>query len=131
MFLWFLGTLQIILGVRVISRLLRSVDKVKIKIATVQPSKHISIILTILNETARIKTCLYSHVTQSNAVAEILVVDEDSNDSTQAIVESYGLQHQRVQLIDASPVPYDWAGKTWGLYVGLKNTDPRSHWVLF
>jgi len=131
MFLWFLGTLQIILGVHVILRLFRSVGGVRIEVAAARPSERVSIILPVLNETARIKACLDSLVTQSDAVAEILVVDGGSNDGTQAIVESYRLQDRRVRLIVASPVPYNWAGKTWGLYVGLKNTDPRSHWVLF
>src|SRR5262244_1332656 len=131
MFLWFLGTLQIILGVHVILRLFRSVGGVRIEVAAARPSERVSIILPVLNETARIKACLDSLVTQSDAVAEILVVDGGSNDGTQAIVESYRLQDRRVRLIVASPVPYNWAGKTWGLYVGLRNTDPRSHWVLF
>jgi dolichol-phosphate mannosyltransferase len=131
MVLWFLGALQIILGARVILRLIRSVGGVRIEAATARPSERVSIILPVLNETARIKACLDSLVSQSDAVAEILVVDGGSSDGTQAIVESYGLQDRRVRLIDASPVPCDWAGKTWGLYVGLKNTDPRSHWVLF
>ena len=67
---------------------------------------------------------------QSEAVAEILVVDGGSSDGTQSIVESYGSRDRRVRLIDASPVPWDWTGKAWGLYVGLKNTDRRSDWVL-
>ena len=32
----------------------------------------------------------------------------------------------RVRLVDASPVPGDWTGKTWGLYLGFKNSDARS-----
>src|SRR5262245_12345691 len=131
MVLWFLGTLQIILGVRFILRLLRSIGGVRIGVATALRSERVRIILPVLNETARIKACLDSLVTQSDAVAEILVVDGGSSDGTQAIVESYGLRDRRVRLIDASPVPSDWAGKTWGLYKGLKSTDPRSRWVLF
>src|SRR4029453_1932711 len=109
MVLWFLGALQVILGARVILRLIRSVGGVRIEAATARPSERVTIILPVLNETARIKACLDSLVTQSDAVAEILVVDGGSSDGTQAIVESYGLQDRRVRLIDASPVPYDWA----------------------
>jgi dolichol-phosphate mannosyltransferase len=131
MLFWFLGALQIILGVRVILRLIRSGGGVRIDAATAPPSERLSIIVPVLNETARINPCLDSLVTQSESVAEILVVDGGSSDGTQAIVESYGLHDRRVRLIDASPVPSDRAGKTWGLYVGLKNTDPGSRWVLF
>ena len=38
---------------------------------------------------------------------------------------------RRVRLIDASPVPGDWTGKTWGLYAGFEEQPMLSHeWVL-
>ena len=82
MLLWFLGALQLILGVRVIFRLIRSARGVRIEAATARPSERVSIILPVLNETERIKACLDSLVTQSDVVAEILVVDSGSNDRT-------------------------------------------------
>jgi dolichol-phosphate mannosyltransferase len=130
MVLWLLGALQIILGVRVVLRLIRSTGGVRIEAATAPRSERVSIIVPVLNETVRIKACLDGLMGQSDAVTEILVVDGGSNDGTQSIVERYGLRDRRVRLIDASPVPCDWTGKAWGLYVGLENTDPRSNWVL-
>jgi len=130
MVLWLLGALQIILGVRVVLRLIRSTGGVRIETATAPRSERVSIIVPVLNETVRIKACLDSLRGQSDAVTEILVVDSGSNDGTQSIVERYGSRDRRVRLIDASPVPCDWTGKAWGLYVGLENTDPRSNWVL-
>ena len=130
MVLWLLGALQIILGVRVVLRLIRSAGGVRIEAAQGPRSERVSIIVPVLNETARIRTCLDSLMNQSEAVAEILVVDGGSSDGTQSIVESYGSRDRRVRLIDASPVPWDWTGKAWGLYVGLENSDARSNWIL-
>ena len=130
MVLWLLGALQIILGLRVVLRLIRSAGGVRIEASTAPRSERVSVIVPVLNETARIKACLDGLMAQSGAVAEILVVDGGSSDGTQSVVEDYGSRDRRVQLIDASPVPWDWTGKAWGLYVGLEKTDPRSKWVL-
>ena len=121
MVLWLLGALQIILGARVVLRLIRSVGGVRIEAATAPRSERVSIILPVLNETARIKACLDGLMAQSGAVAEILVVDGGSSDGTQSIVEDYGSRDRRVRLIDASPFPatgpekhgaYTWGWKT-------------------
>jgi dolichol-phosphate mannosyltransferase len=130
MVLWLLGALQIILALRVVLRLLRSGGGVRIEAAAAPRSERVSIIVPVLNERVRIKACLDDLMGQSDVFAEILVVDGGSSDGTQSIVERYGSQDRRVRLIDASPVPCDWTGKAWGLYVGLENTDPRSNWVL-
>jgi dolichol-phosphate mannosyltransferase len=130
MVFWLLGALQIILGVRVVLRLIRSAGGVRIEAVNEPRSERVSIIVPVLNERVRIKACLDSLMGQSDAVAEILVVDGGSSDGTQSIVECFQSRNRRLRLIDASPVPGDWTGKAWGLYVGLKNTDAHSQWVL-
>jgi hypothetical protein len=40
------------------------------------------------------------------------------------------MRDERVRFIDASPVDEHWTGKAWGLYIGLKNSDPQSEWIL-
>jgi dolichol-phosphate mannosyltransferase len=130
MVLWLLGALQLILALRVVLRLVRSGGGIRIEAARRPRSERVSIIVPVLNERVRIEACLDGLMGQSDAVAEILVVDGGSSDGTQSIVERYGSRDRRVRLIDASPVPSDWTGKAWGLYVGLKNTDAHSPWVL-
>src|SRR5678815_5946692 len=112
MVLWLLGALQIILGVRVVLRLIRGAGGVRIEAVNEPGFERVSVIVPVLNETNRIRACLDGLMSQSEAVAEILVVDGGSSDGTQSVVEDYGSRDRRVQLIDASPVPWDWTGKT-------------------
>ena len=120
MVFWLLGALQIILGVRVVLRLIRSAGGVRIEAVTAPRSERVSIIVPVLNETARIKACLDSLMGQSDAVAEILVVDGGSSDGTQSMVECYQSRDRRVQLIDASPVPWRLDRKSMGSVRGVE-----------
>jgi dolichol-phosphate mannosyltransferase len=127
---WLLGTAQIILALRVVSRLLQTGGGAKIAATNALHLERVTVILPVLNEAAQIKVCLDGLIAQSETVAEILVVDGGSSDGTQAIVAGYQSRDQRLRLIDASPVPWDWTGKAWGLYRGLKNTNVQSQWIL-
>ena len=120
MVLWLLGALQIILGLRVVLRLIRSAGGVRIEASTAPRSERVSVIVPVLNETARIKACLDGLMAQSGAVAEILVVDGGSSDGTQSMVEDYGSRDRRVRLIDASPVPVGLDGKSMGSVRGVE-----------
>jgi dolichol-phosphate mannosyltransferase len=130
MIFWLLGTLQIILAFRVILRLVRTGGGAKIAATNAPHPERVSVLLPVLNEAARIKVCLDGLIAQSKSVAEILVVDGGSTDGTQSIVADYQSRDRRLRLIDATPIPWDWTGKAWGLYVGLKNTGVQSQWVL-
>jgi dolichol-phosphate mannosyltransferase len=130
MIFWLLGALQIILAVRVVLRLARTGGGVKIAATSAVRSESVSVLLPVLNEATRINVCLDGLLAQSKSVAEILVVDGGSTDGTQSIVADYQSRDRRLRLIDASPIPWDWTGKAWGLYVGFKNTDVRSQWIL-
>jgi dolichol-phosphate mannosyltransferase len=128
MMLGLVGALQIFLALRVVLRFLRTAGGRRIKVAQAFRPERVSVILPVLNEAARIQTCLECLMAQPEAVVEILVVDGGSSDGTQSMVERCRLRDRRVQLIDASPVPGDWTGKIWGLYMGVKNA--KSEWVL-
>jgi dolichol-phosphate mannosyltransferase len=130
MILLLLGAMQIILALRVVLRLIQTAGGEKIKATSAPHPERVSVIVPVLNETARIKTCLECLIAQSETVAEILIVDGGSTDGTQSVVDGYQSSDRRVRLIDASPVPGDWTGKAWGLYVGLKKLDAGSQWVL-
>jgi dolichol-phosphate mannosyltransferase len=128
--LWLLGALQIVLAVRIAARLLRTAGGERIDASDVASAERISVILPVLNEASRLGICLDSLISQTEEVAEILVVDGGSTDGTQSVVANYSVRDSRVKLVDASPVDNDWTGKAWGLYVGLQHADSASQWLL-
>jgi dolichol-phosphate mannosyltransferase len=93
-------------------------------------TERISVILPVLNEAARIDTCLSGLTAQSEEINEILVVDGGSTDGTQSIVEQHRKNDTRVRLLDASPIDAHWTGKVWGLNFGLQRSDPCCGWIL-
>ncbi|HXV80911.1 MAG TPA: glycosyltransferase family 2 protein [Candidatus Binatia bacterium] len=130
MILGLLGAVQVLLALRVLLRFIRTAGGGQIKIVDRSRPERVSVILPVLNEAARIQDCLECLMAQPESVVEILVVDGGSSDGTQSLVERCGLRDPRVRLIDASPVPDDWTGKIWGLYMGLKSSHPQSPWIL-
>jgi len=125
-----LAIVQALLGLRVITRLLRTSRGTTIRAASWQPSMFdsVSIVVPVLNERARLGPCLDGLTAQGPEVSEILVVDGGSTDGTQASIQEYGTNDPRVRLIDASPIPGGWNGKAWGLQAGLEQA--RSEWSL-
>ncbi len=93
-------------------------------------SERISVILPVLNEAARLETCLMGLTAQTEEVKEILVVDGGSTDGTRSMIERYQEKDPRVRLIDASPIEPFWTGKIWGLHCGLRHSDPSCQWIL-
>ena len=84
-----------------------------------------------VNEAARIQACLECLIAQSrgccrNSGGGRRLHRWHSSPSLNATDRAT----RRVRLIDASPVPSDWTGKAWGLYVGLKNAAANAEWVL-
>lgn len=127
------GLLQLVLGLRVIKRLLRTSQGQRLhpvsEEETIEPCC-LSVIVPVLNEYTRLRPCLEGLLMQGEEVAEILVVDGGSRDGTQELVRAYTQRDSRVRLLDASPVPLDWNGKAWGLQCGLHQAIPTSSWVL-
>lgn len=126
-----LALVQLLLGCRVIARLVRSGGGIRIiEESTFAEDGKVSIVLPVLNERTRIEQCLEGCMEQPLEVTEILVVDGGSADGTQAAVRRLGRADPRVRLIDASPVPKTWTGKAWGLQAGVARSSTGSQWIL-
>lgn len=126
-----LTSAQIVLGVRVIARLIRTAGGTTIRRVEQAPEgDRVSVIVPALNERDRLRPCLDGLIAQGTEVVEILVVDGGSIDGTQEIVKAYAERDERVQLIDASPIPDGWNGKVWGLHAGQLASDPTARWLL-
>jgi glycosyltransferase involved in cell wall biosynthesis len=95
--------------------------------ATFGESDHppeVSVIIPARNEAASLADCLRSLVAQVRAQYEVIVVDDDSSDGTQAIAESFP-----VRVIAADPLPPGWSGKCNAAWSGAKVA--KGKWLLF
>jgi dolichol-phosphate mannosyltransferase len=114
--------LQLALACRVARRLLRTAGGPRIATSTAPAALRVSVLVPVLNEERRLRTCLAGAIAQPREVIEILVIDGGSHDGTRAVVAECAAVDPRVRLVDASPVPADWTGKAWGLECGLRAT---------
>ncbi len=124
------GALQMLLALRVTLRFFRTARGQTIQISNDPRPDRVSVILPVLNEAARIRTCLDALIAQPEELAEILVVDSGSTDETRSIIETYRARDPRVRLVEGSPVDPRWTGKAWGLHIGLQHSSPASVWIL-
>ncbi len=90
----------------------------------------VSIVVPTLNEAHRVKPCLVGLCAQGKAVREILVVDSQSTDGTQAVIEAIAQQDSRIRLMSDDPLPPDWVGRPWALHTGFLRSDADSDWIL-
>lgn len=71
----------------------------------------VSVLIPARNEAAGIATTL-EHVLASEGVdLEVVVLDDDSQDATAAIVTAIAADDSRVRLATSQPLPADWNGK--------------------
>jgi len=85
----------------------------------------VSVIVPARNEEACLGACLASLAGQQGVSFEIIVVDDGSTDRTSEIARSFA----GVKLIEASPLPEGWSGKSNALYNGAQHA--RGQWLLF
>jgi hypothetical protein len=84
----------------------------------------VSVLIPARNEEATIADCLRSLAGQD--VAEILVLDDESSDTTAARAAA---EHARV--ITGTPPPAGWLGKPWACAQLVAAADPRSDVLVF
>jgi dolichol-phosphate mannosyltransferase len=124
--------LQGVLGLRVATRLLRTAGSASIRPVPegASPDAHISVIVPVLNERARLQPCLDGLREQGDEVLEILVVDGGSVDGTMSLARQAAALDPRIKILETRPIPDGWNGKVWGLEHGLRAADRRSAWLL-
>lgn len=94
----------------------------------------VSVLIPARNEAHNIGKCLEGLQKQSYTNLEILVLDDESEDATAAIVQQ---QQHRIHLITGKPLPVGWTGKNWachqlaqqarGKYLIFTDADNRHH----
>src|SRR5215468_5514150 len=85
----------------------------------------VSVIVPARNEEASLGACLDSLIAQTGISMEIIVVDDESTDSTRAIAKSF----LGVRVIDPGPPPPGWIGKNNAVAAGAR--EATGPWLLF
>lgn len=85
----------------------------------------VSVIIPARNEESNLGACLASIVDQQGVAFEIIVVDDNSTDTTAEIAKSY----PAVRVIAAGPLPVGWSGKSHAIAKAIP--DARGDWFLF
>lgn len=138
-FAWFssLGSglllLQVSAALLLLSRLIRGpFRRPPLLSRSAEPSQVgcVSVVVPTLNEAARIRPCLDGLTRQGYEMREVLVVDSQSTDGTQDVVQAYQARDPRVRLLTDDPLPEGWVGRPWALDYGFRHTSPDATWVL-
>jgi chlorobactene glucosyltransferase len=88
----------------------------------------ISVIIPARNEEANIGDCLRS-LQGIGEAGEILVADDNSEDSTAAIVREMARRSPALRLISVPELPPGWNGKNHALHIAV--AEARGEWLLF
>ena len=79
----------------------------------------VSVLVPARNEALRIRSCLESLLKQNYSSLEIIVLDDESVDTTVEIVRALGFStalQSNCRLIRGTPLPPGWTGKSWACY---------------
>ncbi|MBB5172301.1 glycosyltransferase [Texcoconibacillus texcoconensis] len=104
---------------------------------TVLPDKHafsqqdvtVSVIVAARNEEKDIGACIESLTRQQDIDAEIILVNDRSEDLTGEIIDEYATRYENIHPIHIHELPSGWLGKNHALAQGAKQAN--GEWLLF
>lgn len=74
-------------------------------------AERVSILIPARNEESKIEACVCSALASRNVDVEVLVLDDQSSDTTAAIVSALAAGDNRLRLLRAPDLPSGWCGK--------------------
>src|SRR5579871_1260818 len=97
-----------------------------------RPEARLFVLVPARNAAANIADCLNGLRAQTLGNLTLLVLDDDSEDGTDRIVEEIAAQDIRVTLLRGQPIPPGWAGKVWACHqLGQAALERGADWLLF
>jgi chlorobactene glucosyltransferase len=108
---------------------LRTLRKPDIHSKAPEPAPFVSVLIPARNEEENIGACLESLQKQDYPNFEVLVLDDNSTDSTADMVRQLATTDDRIQLIRGENLPEGWAGKPFACYQLAQRA--RGSWLLF
>ena len=93
----------------------------------------LTVIVPARNESANIGPCLRSLLAQEYSAQRLrfVVIDDDSQDDTAAIVASLARSDSRLTLLSAPPLPAGWKGKVHACWYAVQAIAADSEWLCF
>ncbi|MBU3678799.1 MAG: glycosyltransferase [Candidatus Kapabacteria bacterium] len=76
----------------------------------------VAVLIPARNEERCIEACVRSACTQTHRNLEVIVLNDASTDSTGAILERLTKQFANLHVINGSPLPEGWVGKSWACH---------------
>lgn len=89
----------------------------------------VTIIIPARNEATRIGACLDGLARQTYRRFEVIVIDDDSRDSTVDVARRFESRLPALTIISNMTLPHGWAGKCWACWQG--GARSRGEWLLF
>jgi chlorobactene glucosyltransferase len=98
---------------------------------TILPS--LTVVVPARNESANIGACLRSLLAQQYPAERLrfVVIDDDSQDDTAAIVASLAASDSRITLLSAPPLPPGWKGKVHACWYARQAVPVETEWLCF
>ena len=94
----------------------RSPKSAGIANASPPDSYDVSVLIPARNEALRIGPLLDSVLASEGVSCDLCVLDDESQDGTDAIVEAYSKKYPNVRLLKGTSVPAGWSGKQFACY---------------
>ena len=93
----------------------------------------LTVIVPARNESANIGPCLRSLLAQHYPAGRLrfVVIDDDSQDDTAAIVSSLAAGDSRLTALSAPPLPAGWKGKAHACWYAAQSMPADSEWLCF
>lgn len=76
----------------------------------------VSVLVPARNEEKRLPACLDSLLAQDYPELEWIVLDDNSDDGTGAVVRERMKREERLRLVQGEPLPEGWTGKSWACW---------------
>lgn len=76
-------------------------------------TRKVSILVPARNEQDNIENCVRSLMAQDYPNYEIIVLNDNSTDDTEKILERLAEEDSRLKVINGTPLPQGWLGKNW------------------
>ena len=89
-------------------------------------NKKICVIIPARNEEKYIEETLQSIKNQNIPTLHTLVVNDNSTDNTQEVLENFKRNYKNLKILNGQKLPQGWVGKVWALKQGVDAANKRN-----